>query len=187
MGDASALTGPAVVAGRAAVVAPGENGGPADREDALARPAPEQRLSHHPFRAAQLHGRQELAVRQLRQPFGLPAHADEALHVVVPRRDVRVANGPIDANLLPGVGLEVQAAPTVNLATPHDRTPASLAAADPGERLVCVEVIGVLAIVHEKLGSPLVARVALLLDGLVSVDHLPITATPEWQLPRLHG
>ena len=94
--------------------------------------------------AVELHRRQELAVGQLRQAFGAAAHADEALDVVVPRRDLGVADRPVDGDAVLRVRFEVQVAPAIALPAPHDRAAADVIAADPVEALdLRVRMLGV--------------------------------------------
>src|SRR6185295_20212770 len=52
------------------------------------------------FRAVERHRRLKLPVGQLRQSFGRSGDANEALDVVVPGREVRVADRPVDRNSL---------------------------------------------------------------------------------------
>jgi hypothetical protein len=68
---------------------------------------------------------------QLRQSFGLAGDPDELLDVVVPRRDIGVADRPVDADPFARIGLEIEIAPAVDLPAPHDRAPAHLPAANP--------------------------------------------------------
>src|SRR5205807_10112780 len=94
------------------------------------------------------HRRLELAVRELRQAQLFAAHADEPLDVAVPRRDVGVADRPVDAVPVAQVGLEVEIAPAVHLASPDERLAADLVALDPGEGLVLD--VGVLLVLDEE-------------------------------------
>src|ERR1051326_5403248 len=108
VGDAAPLARTAVVARGAAVVVPGEDRHPADREDPLAVPLLQQLLARHPLGTAHLHRREELAVGKLRQSLRLAADPDELLHVVVPRGDVGVADRPVHRDPVLQVGLEVE-------------------------------------------------------------------------------
>ena len=116
--------------------------------------------------AGHLHRGQEYAIGNLRKPLGAAADAHERLYVVVPGGEVGVADRPVHAVSVPGVGLEVEIAHPVALPAPHDRPSAHLAAPDPAERLVRVGRVGVLDVVDEELARDLVAGVALALDGL---------------------
>ncbi len=84
----------------------------------------------------------------MRQSFLLAAHADEALDVIVPRRDVGVADRPVDGDAVAQVGLEIEIAPAVHLASPDDRLAAHLPRAEPVERPIgrrrvrVVDVVG---------------------------------------------
>ena len=88
--------------------------------------------------AVQRHRRQELAVGQLRQALPAAADAGEALDVVVPRRDVLVADRPVDGDARPGVRLEVEVAPAVPLPAPQQRAAADVIAAIQSKRLTSV-------------------------------------------------
>src|SRR5579871_3774833 len=117
--------------------------------------------------AGHLHRRQKLAVGKLRKPLGLSADSRKFLHVVVPRCDIRVTNRPIYGNPVSQIGFEIQIAPAVALATPHDRFAADLTPANPGKMFAGITRIRVLYVAHEKLVRELVASVvALALDRL---------------------
>src|SRR5256885_13282315 len=66
--------------------------------------------------------------------------------------------------------LEVEIAPAVHLPSPHDGPAADLATADPVERLVGIEAVRVLPVVHEELAAVLVAGVAVALDELIALE-----------------
>src|SRR5213080_2786213 len=136
MRDAATLAGPAVMARRAAAMRRGEDRDPADRHDPLGGEPLGDAVPDHLLGAVQRHRRQELPVGQLRQSQPLAAHPDEPFHVVVPRRDVGVADRPVHAEAVPRVGLEIEIAPAVYLPAPHDGLAADLAATDPVKRLV---------------------------------------------------
>src|SRR4029077_20526706 len=110
---------------------PCESRAAADGEPPLATETPGHRRLHVRLGTVQLHRRQELTVRKLRQTLRLAADADELLDVRVPRGNVRGADPPVHADALLRVRLEVQVAPAVDLASPHDRAPAHVTAADP--------------------------------------------------------
>jgi hypothetical protein len=59
------------------------------------------RVPDHHFRAVQLHGRKKLAVRQLGQTQCLSGDADKILNIVVPRRDIGIADRPVNRNAFP--------------------------------------------------------------------------------------
>ena len=130
------------------------------------------------------HRRQEDSVRNLGQPLGLSADADEGFDVVVPGGDVRVADGPVDAVAVPGVGLEVEVAQPVALPRPHDRAASHLAPPDPQEGLLRVAGVGMLVVVDEELARHFVARVALALDGLVGGQRLAVVPAPVGHFGR---
>ena len=137
-GAAAAVAGTAVVAGSAALVIACEHRGTADGHAPGSAERALDRVAHVLLDARHRHRRQENSVRNLRQPLGLSADADEGLHVVVPGGDVGVADGPVDAVAVAGVGLEVEVAQPVALARPHDRAAPHLAPADPEEGLLRV-------------------------------------------------
>ncbi len=183
-GDATPFTGPAIVAGGAAPVLASEHRDPAHGEHPVPSEAPGKGLPHHVLGAVELHRRKELPVGKLRQPLLPPGDADEVLDVVVPGRNIFIAKRPVDGEAVPQVGFEVEVAPPVGVAAPHDGAPADLTAPDPCERFVGVVRVGVLAIVHEELARPLVAGVALPLNRLVLQESCPIAEPAKPHLPR---
>src|SRR3990170_16654 len=56
-----------------------------------------------------------------------------SLDVIVPGRDFRITDGPIDGDAVPRVRLEVHWTPAVTLAAPHQRATTNLIAAVPVE------------------------------------------------------
>src|SRR6476661_7998865 len=90
--DAAAVAHATIVAGSAAFVDARQNRGTANGKDAVVKVFG-QRGAEILFDASQFHGREKFSVRELRQSLGLAADAREFLDVVVPRGDVRVADG----------------------------------------------------------------------------------------------
>ena len=174
MGDTAPVARTAVVARRAALMRPSQDRTPADGQNALASPAFGHRVPGMHLGAVELHRWQELTVRQVREALRLSAHSDEFLDVRIPGRDIRVPNRPVDRNVFLGVRFEVEIAPAVHLPPPHDRAAADVTAPDPGKRRLRIVAVGVLPIVHEELGRPLVARSGLRLNGLLAVQGTPI-------------
>src|SRR5882757_1085108 len=86
--------------------------------------------------AVELHRWQKLSVGKLGQVFGTAAHPDEGLYVVIPRRQVVVANRPVDCNAVARIRLKIHLAPAVALTAPGDRTTADLIASYPVEPLL---------------------------------------------------
>ena len=75
----------------------GKHGGPADGQDAVVEILGDG-VAEVEFDASHFHGREKFSVGKLGQAFGLAADAGKFLDVVVPRRDVRIADGPIHAD-----------------------------------------------------------------------------------------
>ena len=181
--DAPPVARSTVVTGRASVVRLGEDGDASDCEHAL---APEPVLHSLPdvlLRAVQRHRRQELAVRQLRQTLFLAADADEAVHVIVPWRDVGIANRPIDRDAVAQIGLEVEVAPAINLAAPDDRLAADLPGAEPVERTVRGRRVRVLHVIRPEDVTHFVERCGVALDRLPRRRGSAIAQPAEWHLP----
>ena len=100
--------------------------------------------------AVQLHRWLQLLVRQMRpRPQVLAAHANVTLHVIVPRLDVLVADGPVNGDALPCVGAEVQFAPTVAVLAPGDGAPTDVVAPYPVKALGLL--VGVVNVLGEKM------------------------------------
>src|SRR5262249_53362012 len=91
----------------------------------------------------------------------------------------------VGAEAVARVGREVEVAPAVDLAAPHDRAPADLASADPVEARAVAERVRVLEVVDEELAAPLVAGVALALGGLVPLLPGAVGPAAEMELPGL--
>src|SRR6266550_5393396 len=142
-------------------------------------------LAHVALGAGHLPGREKLAVRQVREPEPLPAHADEALDVAVPRLQLAIPDRPVDAVAVAQVGLEIEVAPAPAESAPDEAAPAELVAADPAERLVVRRGVGVLPIVHEEVPRRLAERVVLALDRVVALVLILIAPPPVRELPRL--
>src|SRR5690606_28714897 len=80
--------------------------------------------------AVERHRRLELAIRKLRQPFARAGDAREALDVVVPRCEIRVANRPVRADAVARVRLEIEVAQAIALPAPEQRAAADLVRAE---------------------------------------------------------
>src|SRR2546421_2126452 len=167
------MTHAAVVTRGAAFVHARQDRGAPDGHDAIVEVFGDC-VAHILLDARHFHGRQKLAVGKLRQTFSLTADASELFDVVVPRRDVRVANGPIDSDALFQVGLEVQIAPAIALAPPKKRFTADLTPANPGKMLAGIGGIWILDIVHKEFAGILVASVITL--ALDVLDALALRA-----------
>ncbi len=103
--------------------------------------------------------------------------------MVVPGREIGVANGPIDRNSVAQVRFEIEIAPAVTLASPHDRASTDLAPANPTEGFTGICGVWVLVIVDEEFGRPLIACVALALNGLILRQAATIAEAAEFHLP----
>ena len=95
----------------------GEIGGAADDELAP-EPGIEALLEVH-LDAVEIHGRQELAIGELRHALDAAADAREDFRLVVPRRDFFITHRPGDGHALFRIGLEVHGTEAVTLARPH--------------------------------------------------------------------
>ncbi len=186
VGDAAAVAGAAVVAGRAAVVILRQNGHASDGHDAFAIEGLQDPFPRGALDAGHLHGRQELTVGQLRKPFACARHADESLHVRVPGSDVLVADRPIIAVAILCVRLEIQVAPAIDLPSPGDGAAPDLAAAKPAERRPIGMRVWVLEIVDEEFVPELVAGVAIGLYRALTLQGRAIAPTAKRDLVGLY-
>src|SRR5512133_669085 len=186
MRDAATLARTAVMTGQAAVVRLGENRGPANRHHALAAERLENLRPRVFLDARHRHGRKELTVGKLTEAFVCAGDADESLDVRIPWRDVLVANGPIGAVTVLGVRLKIEIAPTIDLASPRDRSATDLTSPEPLEWCVVGRRIRVLSVLHKKLMTDFVAGVAIALDGIITGQARTVAHTAEMHLPRLH-
>jgi hypothetical protein len=130
--------------------------------------------------AVHLEGREQLAVGELGQPRVLAAHPDERLHPVVPRLDVLVADGPVDAHSFLQVGFEIQIAPAEAVTRPQQGTTAHLVAPEPAE--VLHRVVGVILVLHQEVLRVLAEKIEVLLD-VVLLEVLARRLVPMGQLP----
>ena len=143
------------------------------------------RLLQMSLDAVEIHRRQELAVRQLRQVLGTAAHADEAFDVVVPRRDLGVAHRPVDRDAILRVRFEVHRAPAIALPAPHDGAAADVIAADPVEALdLGVRMLGV---VDEPVLRRLRDRVAAARGDCLSLQVFVGGAAAVGKFPEVLG
>ena len=129
----------------------------------------------------QRHRRLELSVGELRQSLDRSADAGMTFDVVVPRRDVGVADWPIDGNPFLRVRLEVEVSVPITLAAPRERASADVIAAVPVEPLD----FGVrrLALVGPPVGVLFVERVIAPQHG-IGVDQLARPAAAMGIVPR---
>src|SRR5579862_1090644 len=67
----------------------------------------------------------------MRHPLKRAGNSRKFLHMIVPRCEVAVADGPVAAMTVPRVSFEVQITQSVRLSRPHDGLPAEVEAARP--------------------------------------------------------
>ena len=176
----------AVGAGRPVTERLRQHGAPADGQHPFPAVSAQEALPHVPLGDRHRHAGLEPAVRQLRQPLRVPAHSDAAFHVVVPGRDVGIADGPVDAVAVARIRLEVEVAPAIHLATPDDGAPSHLTTTDIGEARTLRRGVGVFTVAHEELVAPLVAGVAGPLHRLLALERGAVPQAAEPDFPRLH-
>src|SRR5690606_5633730 len=129
------------------------------------------------------HRLQEFAIRQLRQPLRLPRDTGELFHVGVPRRDVLVADRPIDAVAVPRVRFKVEIAPAIALPAPQHRASTQDVAAHPVERFLLVHDVRVETIVVPELPVLFFKPTEAALDGVVALVNLPVAVVAELVAP----
>ena len=140
----------------------------------LASPVSEKLFAHQPFPCAHLHGRQKFPVRELLQSFFSAADSDKLLYIVIPGLNLLITNRPRNRDSFPFVCLEVQIAPAVNLASPHDGTATYLAPAKIEERFIRWGGVRVFLVVYKKIVVVLAAGVTLLLNRIVLIHEFSI-------------
>ncbi len=135
----------------------------------------------HLLGAVERHRRLELSVRQLRQMLDRSGNARVAFDLVVPRREVCVANRPVDRDAVLRVRLEIEIAQAIALTSPRERPSADVIAAIPVEALD----LGVRRVFlrHPPVEILLVQRIVALQDR-IPFDHLARAATAMRILPR---
>src|SRR5688572_19214770 len=118
--------------------------------------------------AVERHRRLKLTVRQLRQAFDRSGNAGVSLDVVVPRREIGVANRPVDGDTFLAVRLEIEIAEPVTLAAPCERSATEVITAIPVEAFDLA--IWRFLFVHPPVEILLVERIVALQHG-IRVDH----------------
>src|ERR1700758_627513 len=101
--------------------------------------------------------------------------------MVVPGRELFVADRPVDRNAIAGIGLEIHRAPAIALTTPGDGASSHLITAYPVEALLLD--IGIVQLVHEPMFGRLGVHITrsrrdglmvkILARGTVAVRQLP--------------
>ena len=130
--------------------------------------------------------RHKFPVGEMREPLFSSLDADELLDITPPRRQVLVAKRPIDANSLACICLEVEIAPAIDAAPPHDRATTDLTAANPVEGLAVRSRVRIVEVVDEKLACVFVAGAGVPLHRLISLELLAIAHSAIALLPRPH-
>src|SRR5262245_57577524 len=107
--------------------------------------------------------------------------------MVIPRRDVGIADRPVDADALALVRREVEVRVAIALPPPRDRPPADMIAADPVEPAHLG--VGMLVILDEEVVPLVVDRVAgaLLLEIMLVDLGLRRAPAGEAEVPRVLG
>src|SRR5439155_26668333 len=135
------------------------------------------------FSSVELPRRHELSVGQMRQTFLATLDADELLDVAPPRRQILVAEWPVDAEAFACVRLEIEVAPAINAATPHDRATTDLSPANPVKGLPFRRRVRIVEIVDEELARVFIAGAGVSLNGLISLELLSIAHASIALLP----
>src|SRR5690606_10747427 len=97
----------------------------------------------------ELHHELELSIWQLGQPQVFPGVPDITFHLVIPMVEILITHRPVHGDALLFVGLEIQVAPTVAVASPHNGPSTDMIAPHPIETLHFV--VGVLQVVDEPM------------------------------------
>src|SRR5262249_38590368 len=135
--------------------------------------------------AGHLHRREKTSVRELRQSLPLAADPRQIFPIVIPGGDLRVTDGPLNGNPLFLSGLEIEIAPAIALAAPHDGFSSDLAAANPGKMLSGIAGVRVFLVVDEELMGIFVAGVvALALDRLRTLALVAIVPAAMFEFPN---
>src|SRR3569833_357247 len=120
------------------------------------------------FNGTHFKRRKVFAIGQRLQAVPVSANAREFLDVAVPRRNVLIADRPVDSIPETLGSRKFEIAPALAGPPPHDRLTANLVAADPVERLFLY--VGMLLVFYKKVLCVLAEGITLTDDG-VFVDH----------------
>ena len=129
-------------------------------------------LLERDFQAVERHRRQKQAIGQMLEAFVRAGDSREFFDAVIPRRDIGVANRPVDAVAVLLVGVEIHVAHPVGLSTPVERAATQVIAANPGVRTIRGSGVRMLAVAHPPLFGRRVEGVALTLDRVVLGDFV---------------
>src|ERR1700675_2733959 len=132
--------------------------------------------------AVEIEWRQILSVGHCLEPIAITAHSDELLDVRVPRRDVVVADRPVDAVALSLGRGEFVLAPPLAGASPDYRLAADLVATDPVEGLFLH--VGVITVLDEEM-SRVFAITRCLADERIFLQLLTRHCAAMRELPRI--
>src|SRR5690606_12356662 len=135
------------------------------------------------FNTVELHGRQKLAVRNLRKTIAIATYADEPLNIRIPWREVLVSYRPIATKSIARVGFKVVFAPPLRHARPKQRLPSDLVSPDPAEGLYLH--VGMFIVFDEKMFGVFVKCITLADDG-IGADNVAGQLVPMWKLPGVH-
>ena len=133
------------------------------------------------FGAVERHRRLKLPVGQLRQAFDRSGDAREALDVVVPRREVRVADRPVDRDAVLAFASKSKSPQAIALPAPRQRAAADVIAAVPVEALDLG--VGRVLFVHPPVEILLVERIVAPEDR-IGLYHRARAAAAMRILPR---
>src|SRR4051812_20235294 len=120
----------------------------------------------------------------MREPKVLAAHADEAVHMVVPGGNVRIANRPIDADAVAHICLEVQIAEAIDLTSPDDGLTTDLTRAQPVEGSVRGRAIRIEHVIGPEDVAHLIEARGVPLDRLPRGERAPVAEAAEVHVPR---
>ena len=178
----------AVLAGRAAFIglALGQVGGAPDRQ-AAPRPLARNGFAGVAFDHVERHRRLEFAIGKLWQALRRARYADELLDLVVPRRQIGIADRPVGAVAIALVGPEIIVRPAVSLPAPGQRTAAELVRPEPGEIGALGRRVGVLGVVDEVVLREFVEVAVERLHRVGPIVARGIALPSERHIPRRFG
>src|SRR6478736_3109745 len=110
------------------------------------------------FDTIHFYWRKKNPVRKLRKPFGPTAYTGEFLNIIIPGLQVLVADGPIYSMTIFQIGIEIQIAQPVTLASPGERPATYLITPNPMKGIILD--IRMVAVIYKKLfvGGIIISR-----------------------------